>query len=123
MRALQRLQRVHRKTRAAALNFAGIHPGLRHVGKGQFTHRKAVLRRRQSAAFVRGLARGHHAQLRQPQLRYRGLRQRHVAPVRRVKRAAKHANAYGATAQTQSRATRNWEYKAASGVPGAGTFW
>lgn len=73
--------------------------------------------------FVQWLAGWHDQQAVQAQLRQRRLRQRHMAPMRRVKSAAKDAEALGDWSQTQSLRTKNSSYRAASGVPAAGIFW
>ena len=49
--------------------------------------------------------------------------QRCVGGVRRIERAAKHANAFWRMHQTQFLGVRNFVYSSSSGVPGSGRCW
>lgn len=108
---LQGLQGVYGEGGTRALNFTVIHHDTRHAVKCQPAHGQPVRRGAECPRLVPGLAGGNYIQPVQVELRQRGLRQREVRIVRRIKRAAKHANTLGprrlCCAQTQSRLTRN----------------
>ena len=116
------VQGVHGVARACAADFAVVHLHLRQAGKRQPRHGQAVGSIGQRSRAVPGLPGGQDPYFVELHGLDGRLNKRHMRPVRRVERPAKHADV-ARGAHTQSRGTRKWLSRRASGEPAGSWRW